>query len=145
MAVNLVIVAAILIAATAFGLVRKRSDGRVRVPRAGGDPLARRLHADDLGGTTLGRRATFLQFSSEMCQPCRATARVLTEVSTQEDGVAHVELDAEQHLDLVRRLGVLRTPTVFVLDRHGTVTGRAAGAMRKAEALTALAAVEAAV
>ena len=33
------------------------------------------------------------------------------------DGVAHVEVDAESHLDLVRRLDVVRTPTVLVAGR----------------------------
>ena len=42
-------------------------------------------------------------------------------------GVAHVEVDAEHHLDLVRRLGVLRTPTVLVLDPQGRITRRAPG------------------
>ena len=31
-------------------------------------------------------------------------------------------------LDVVRRLGVMRTPTTLVLDRHGRELGRAAGA-----------------
>ena len=34
-------------------------------------------------------------------------------------GVTHVEIDAEHHLDLVRRVGVLRTPTTLVLDARG--------------------------
>ena len=41
-------------------------------------------------------------------------------------GVTHVEVDAEHHLDLVRRLGILRTPTTLVLDAAGP-RGRAGG------------------
>jgi hypothetical protein len=54
------------------------------------------------------------------------------------DGVAHVELDAEAHLELVRRLNVVRTPTVLVLDGAGRIVRRAAGAPRKADVIAAL-------
>ena len=138
MAVNFLVVVVILGVAAVFGVLRKRSAGRVRVATA-----AERLHAHELGGA-LGERATFVQFSAEVCQPCRATARVLTDLAGSEPGVAHIELDAERHMALVRRLGVLRTPTVFVLDRDGAIVGRAAGAMRRADALSALDAVGAA-
>jgi hypothetical protein len=52
---------------------------------------------------------------------------VLGEVAERTPGVRHVELDAEQHLDLVRRLDVLRTPTVLVLDGAGRVVARSSG------------------
>jgi hypothetical protein len=54
------------------------------------------------------------------------------------EGVRHIEVDAEAHLDLVRRLRVLRTPTVLVLDAHGAVVRRAAGQPRKADVIAAL-------
>ncbi len=54
------------------------------------------------------------------------------------DGVAHVELDAEAHLELVRRLNVVRTPTVLVLDGAGRVVRRATGAPRKPDVIAAL-------
>jgi len=41
--------------------------------------------------------------------------------------VEHIEIDAESHLDLVRDLKVLSTPTVFVLDADGVVGSRATG------------------
>lgn len=93
-------------------------------------------------GATLGERATLLQFSSAFCAPCRATRRVLTEVAELVPGVAHVEVDAEHHLEAVRRLGVLRTPTTLVLGPDGTEVTRAAGAPRKEQVLSALAAVD---
>ncbi|MEU5209249.1 thioredoxin family protein [Streptomyces sp. NPDC020742] len=89
-------------------------------------------------GAALGERATLLQFSSAFCQPCRATRRTLAEVAGMVDGVAHVELDAEAHLDLVRELKVLRTPTVLVLDADGRIVRRAAGQPRKADVIAAL-------
>lgn len=89
-------------------------------------------------GARLGERATLVQFSSAFCAPCRATRRVLDEVAGLVPGVAHVEIDAEAHLDLVRRLGVVRTPTVLVLDASGRVVRRATGQPRKADVIAAL-------
>ncbi|MER7491604.1 thioredoxin family protein [Streptomyces pharetrae] len=89
-------------------------------------------------GAELGERATLVQFSSAFCAPCRATRRVLGEVAAMVPGVRHVEIDAEARLDLVRRLGVLRTPTVLVLDAGGRVVRRAAGQPRKADVIAAL-------
>ncbi|KQW48536.1 thioredoxin [Nocardioides sp. Root1257] len=86
----------------------------------------------------LGEKATLLQFSSAFCAPCRATRRTLSEVAELVPGVEHLEVDAEHHLELVRRLGILRTPTTLVLDAAGHEVTRAAGAPRKEQVLSAL-------
>lgn len=86
----------------------------------------------------LGERATLVQFSSAFCAPCRATRRVLADVAGMVPGVAHVEIDAEEHLDLVRRLDILKTPTVLVLDADGRIVRRATGQPRKADVIAAL-------
>lgn len=57
-------------------------------------------------GAPLGSRATFVQFSSDFCQPCRRAAVVLRGVAAELPGVAHVELDAEQRHELTRRFGI---------------------------------------
>ena len=131
---GLIVCLAVLAAASAYGMVHRRRDGRVRVRAKDGDE---RLTAADLGGP-LGERATLVQFSSAFCAPCRGTRRVLGEVVGMVDGVRHVELDAEAHLELVRRLNVLKTPTVLVLDARGFVVRRAAGQPRKADVIAAL-------
>lgn len=171
---------AVLIAASTFGLVRRRRDGRLRtvgdpsavsepepkvsvpsgesgtagasgrtgisappnasnVSNAGRSSRPSRtvLDASDIG-EALGERATLVQFSSAFCAPCRATRRILGEVVHMVDGVVHVEIDAEQHLDLVRRLNILRTPTVLVLDGAGRIIRRASGQPRKADVIAAL-------
>jgi thiol-disulfide isomerase/thioredoxin len=102
-----------------------------------GDDHLGRLTAADLG-TELGERATLLQFSSAFCAPCRATRRTLAEVDKLVDGIRHVDLDAESHLELVRRLEILRTPTVLVLDSTGAIVTRASGQPRKADVIAAL-------
>ncbi|MCQ4083349.1 thioredoxin family protein [Streptomyces sp. RB6PN25] len=131
---GLVVCVAVFAAAGIFGLVHRRTDGRTRV-RSKDDGT--RLTAAEIGGA-LGERATLVQFSSAFCAPCRATRRTLAEVAEMVDGVVHVEIDAEAHLDLVRRLSILKTPTVLVLDRNGAVRRRAAGQPRKADVIAAV-------
>ncbi|OKK03395.1 thioredoxin [Streptomyces sp. CB03234] len=97
----------------------------------------RALGAGELGAQ-LGERATLVQFSSAFCQPCRATRRTLAEVAAMVDGVAHVEIDAELHLGLVRELEIVKTPTVLVLDREGRIIRKAVGQPRKADVIVAL-------
>ena len=86
----------------------------------------------------MGERATLVQFSSAFCQPCRATRLLLADVVTDLPGVEHVEIDAEQHLDLVRHLEIRRTPTVFLLDATGAIRKRATGLPRRSEVVAAL-------
>ncbi len=164
MTTGLWLLLAVLVAATAFGLWRRATDGRMRhvaaaepttaalgvpVPLPDGSPevdvhtatpvehAGEVLTADDLG-TALGERATLVQFSTSFCQPCRATRVVLDAVAGGVDGVVHVEVDAESHLDLVRRVDVMRTPTVLVLDAAGRIRKRASGQPRKADVYAAL-------
>jgi thiol-disulfide isomerase/thioredoxin len=131
---GLVVCVVVLAAASAYGVLQRRRSGRVRVR---GRDDGKRLDAEDLGAE-LGERATLVQFSSAFCAPCRATRRVLGEVAGVVPGVAHVEIDAEAHLDLVRRLDILKTPTVLVLDADGRVVRRATGQPRKADVIAAL-------
>ncbi|GAA1439270.1 hypothetical protein GCM10009641_46590 [Mycobacterium cookii] len=110
-------------------------EGRRPVTRAPGAELVAAM------GEQLGERATLLQFSSAFCAPCRATRRVLSEVTDLVEGVRHVEVDAEHHLDATRALGILRTPTTVVLDATGTEVTRATGAPSRDQVLSALARV----
>lgn len=128
-----------LVLATGFGLWRAVRDGRFRgthevrgalSPEATEDRPVSVLHGADIEHE-LGERATLLQFSSAFCAPCRVTRRVLAEVAEIVPGVVHVEIDAEHHLDLVRRLGVTRTPTTLILDAHGSEVSRASGAPQR--------------
>ncbi|MGH3490167.1 MAG: TlpA family protein disulfide reductase [Actinopolymorphaceae bacterium] len=143
-----------LTVATLLGVAKRRYDGRFRgaggsgpagagstepsgtgsVPASHGEVVT----AADLGGD-LGDRATLVQFSSAFCAPCRATRQLLRDVADKEAGVAYVEVDAESHLDLVRRFRVMRTPTVFVLDAGGQIVVRASGQPRRPDVTAALA------
>jgi thiol-disulfide isomerase/thioredoxin len=131
---GLVVCVVVLAVASAYGVLHRRRSGRVRVR---GRDDGKRLGVAELG-EELGARATLVQFSSAFCAPCRATRRVLGEVAGMIPGVTHVELDAEDNLDLVRRLDILKTPTVLVLDADGNVVRRATGQPRKADIIAAL-------
>ena len=110
--------------------------------RPGARPARPPEEVSVLAGTSYderrGERGTLLQFSSAFCAPCRATRRTLADVARVVPGVTHVEVAAEQHLDLVRDLGVLRTPTTLVLDAEGRELTRATGAPRARQVLAAL-------
>jgi thiol-disulfide isomerase/thioredoxin len=133
--------------ALGFGLFRAVTDGRFRgTHRVHGaepeEPSEGEAATSVLDGTPwsdqLGERATLLQFSSAFCAPCRAARRVLGEVAASTPGVAHIEVDAEHHLDVVRRLGILRTPTTLVLSADGAEVTRASGAPTRGQVLAAL-------
>ena len=149
----------VLAVATVFGLWFKRTSGRITdrpttaaassgvIPARDDDPPAD-IESDEsspraaalaaaLDGR-LGERATMVQFSSAFCQPCRATRRILEEVTVLVPGVSHVEIDAEENLDLVRTLDIRRTPTVLFLDATGAVRKHASGQPRKADVIAAL-------
>lgn len=141
---GLIVSVCALAVATALGVAWKQRNGRIAQvigqPEVAAVPEAVPLTQADIGAA-LGSRATLVQFSSAFCAPCRATRQVLTDVAGLMDGVAHVEIDAESRLDLVRRLDVRRTPTTLVLGPDGQVTHRASGQPRKADVIAALGAV----
>jgi len=96
------------------------------------------LTATDLG-TALGTRATFVQFSAQTCASCPQVRRVLSSLADAEAGVVHVDLASEDHMDLVRRFSVFRTPTVLLLDPSGAVHSRTSGPLHADRAVAALA------
>ena len=165
MGTGLTIVVIAVVLALGFGLYRARTDGRFKnapgqlverpdeVVELRGAPATsgRRDHPaapavgaawaavlEALPDAQLGERATLLQFSSAFCAPCRATRTILGDVADVVPGVVHLEVDAEHHLELVRALDVLRTPTTLILDASGSEATRASGAPRKEAVLSAL-------
>ena len=142
-----VVLLAAVVLALGFGAYRAAFDGRFRGThrvRGSVEPVAPVEATWDVisslgaGGGGLGERATLVQFSTAFCAPCRATRRILSDVAQLVPGVAHVEIDAEHHLALVRRLGIMRTPTTLILDAGGHEGTRAAGAPTKEQVLAAL-------
>lgn len=112
---------------TALGLAWRNSQGRVR--RTDGRTVVR---AADLPGVKrLAPGATLLQFSTEVCAPCRATRRLLGDVASGRGDVDHVDLDLTHRPDLASRFNILQTPTTLILDRNGVVRARIGGAPRR--------------
>ncbi|MFM1787411.1 MAG: hypothetical protein RL228_1361 [Actinomycetota bacterium] len=124
----------ILIAASAFGLYRRWNEGRAKVDNRHVIVTEKQI------GAPLGEKATLLQFSSAFCAPCRTTKVVLAKTASIIEGVNHIEIDAESHLELVRELEISRTPTTLILDKNGMVRNRAVGVPRQDELISVLAA-----
>jgi Thioredoxin len=133
------VAAGVLAAASAVGAWLRRSSGRVRPAAASaGTPNEPAMLPDGLGRDP-DAAATLVLFSSAFCAPCRVTRRVCAEVAGLLDGVHHVEVDAESHLDAVRALGIWRTPTVLVVDAAGRVVQRGTGVPTRAQVIAAVA------
>lgn len=134
---GVVVVVVVLAAATAFGWWRRRRDGRLRPVDAPGPGQA----PDSSPLAALGVRpgvVTLVQFSAPVCAPCRATRRLLEEIRGTVEGIAQVEVDVEERLDLARELDVWRTPTVLVVDAAGRIVQRASGVPAKDEIIAAV-------
>lgn len=150
MSAGLLVLVLAVVATAAIGIWRATHDGRFHGRRSPGDtdvstatdaapvPTAWDSVAASVPDVAPGPVGTLVQFSSAFCAPCRATRRVLGEVAQVVPGVAHVEVDAEQHLELTRTLGILRTPTTLVLDAAGREVSRAGGVPGKPQVIAAL-------
>ncbi len=129
---------AVLAAASVFGIWFRHTRGEFRRKKTVDGP---RLTSDQIG-IALGERVTMVQFSSAFCSPCRATRVLLEQMVQTMPDVAYAHIDAESHLELVRQLNILSTPTTLFLNRDGTEVGRAMGTPKRSQVLTAVAAVQ---
>jgi thiol-disulfide isomerase/thioredoxin len=137
-------VGTVLVAGVAFGIWRRRRDGRLAGPadKSKDQNMTDGVRLEPALLARLGVKpapATLLQFSTAFCAPCRAVRRVSAEVADLLPGVRHVEVDAESHLDEVRELGIWRTPTLLILDAEGREVRRATGVPTKPHLIAALA------
>jgi thiol-disulfide isomerase/thioredoxin len=112
------------------GLVWKARTGRANLVKSGEIVDLGKLEATKGGQrvSKYGRKATFVQFSTEVCSQCRQTARFLSEVEGKHSDVLHVEVDVTNRLDVAAQFKVLQTPTILVLDSTGRVKARIGGA-----------------
>jgi thiol-disulfide isomerase/thioredoxin len=130
----------VLVAVALVGLLRWRKDGRLKAVAASSPtPVPPDLAVlQGIGFVADEADVTFVQFSSAFCSPCRATRAILGDVAATVGGVRHLEVDAESHLEAVRALHILKTPTTLVVDRTGVIVQRAAGQPRKADVVAAV-------
>jgi thioredoxin-like negative regulator of GroEL len=125
----------VLALASAYGIWHKRTRGKIVVKSDKG------LITAEMIGAQLGRRVTLLQFSSAFCGPCRATRLLIEDVTANMSEVAHVEIDAEANLELVRQLDIRSTPTTLFINGAGREIGRAVGAPKRDQVIQAIAAI----
>ena len=129
--------AIVLVAATGFGIWYQRTRGEFRKKKTVNGP---KLTAA-IVGTELGSRATMVQFSSAFCTPCRATKVLLEDMVKTMPDVHYAHIDAESHLELVRKLDIRSTPTTLFLNGAGVEVGRAMGTPKRAQVQAAISAI----
>jgi thiol-disulfide isomerase/thioredoxin len=128
----LFVVLGLVAVATLVGLALRWLQGRVRSTERGTVVTASELPFD----VTFGAGATLLQFSTDVCSPCRATHKVLHGIANEygteskKDAVAHVDLNLTHRPDLAKHFNIMQTPTTFILDGRGVVRARIGGAVR---------------
>ena len=127
----------VLISATGFGLWYQRTRGEFRKKKTVNGPQL----TPAIIGSELGSRATMVQFSSAFCTPCRATKALLVDMVKTLPDVRYAHIDAESHLELVRKLDIRSTPTTLFLNADGVEVGRAMGTPKRAQVEAALAAI----
>jgi len=132
MLVRAIALVALLVVATLAYLWWNRRQGVVRQVEIPGA-----LTPADLGAAR-GARATLVQFSTPMCAKCPPTKALLVRIAAEYPGVVHTDIDAEQRLDLARRLDIMRTPTTLLLDADGVVVARMNGAPNESQVRSAL-------
>ncbi len=115
----------VIAVASALGLIWRATTGRVHGAR--GETV---VSVGELADAAAGSGATLLQFSTEVCAPCRTTHTVLGRLADQLDGVAHVDVDVTHRPDLANRFNLLQSPTTLILDSRGVVRARIGGAPR---------------
>lgn len=126
------IVGGVVLLAALLGVLWKTTTGRARAAR--GESFA----PGELPGVDRFEPATLVQFSTEFCATCPGTRRFLQQVAGERGGIAHYDIDLTTRPELAKRLRILQTPTVFVLDRDGRLVGRFGGAPRRADLFAVL-------
>lgn len=129
------IVIAVVVVSSLLGFMRIRTDGTVRSHKPGSYVTSDQL------GHEIGTAATFIQFSSPYCQPCKATHDMVSKLIADKPTVAHVDLQVADHLNMVNQLSVMRTPTTVLINGKGHIEYRVEGAPRPGELADALAKV----
>ncbi|ORA14611.1 thioredoxin family protein [Mycobacterium arosiense] len=132
---TVVVIIAVLAAATLAGWLLTRRSGTIREVDAGPD-----VDADaDIAALGLSRSGpTVVHFSAPWCGPCDRVRRVVEQVCEDLDDVAHVEIDLDANPDAARRYAVLSLPTTLIFDGAGRQRYRTSGVPNAADLRSAL-------
>jgi len=130
---RIAVIGFLVLSALAIGSFWKIRTGRAKLVRSGELVDLSKLKAFKAGVpvTSFGETATLLQFSTEVCSVCNATARLYAELEKTSTGVRHIEVDITHRMDLAAHFSIMQTPTTLILDKHGMVKARIGGALRQ--------------
>jgi len=121
---SLPLLALILLLASVIGIYYRMRNGVIRKKR--------RTHIGEAEfAGSYGKRATILQFSTSFCSQCRAAKSLISDTVKDHRDISYFEIDAESHLELVRRVDIRSTPTTLFLDKDGYEIARATGAPKR--------------
>ena len=116
--------------ASLFGLWHKLNQGSIK--SAKNHP---NFSSDFSKYGQLGSSGTLVQFSTQFCSICPASKEVLKQISNQYKNLEFIEIDAEANLELTKKLAILTTPTVLILDERGEEVARFSGKPNKIKIL----------
>lgn len=116
--------------ASVAGIFWKATSGKARLVRSGEQVDLSKLDAKRAGKavTSFGKKATLLQFSTEVCSSCIQTSKLYGEIEKDFPGVSHIEVDITNRLNLAAHFNIMQTPTTLILDKSGMVRSRIGGA-----------------
>lgn len=138
--IEIVILAAVVLAAVAVGLLLRRNQGRVR-PATLDPETAQRARLLGAAGV-LGAGPAVLHFSADWCGPCDAVRRVVAgvtaDLSDSPNAPRDIEIDIDADPALAKELNVLSLPTTFVFDAAGKERFRISGVPKAGDLRTAL-------
>ncbi len=121
----------LLALATGIGFRLRATQGRIKQKKG------LQISSSEIG-TSLGERATVVQFSTSFCSSCRAAKVLISDEVSKQIDIKYVEIDAESNLELVRRLDIRSTPTTLFLDKKGFEIARAVGAPKRDQIIAAI-------
>ena len=124
------LIASVLALVVTAGLLIRWRSGKAKAITSGDAVDLAELAAIKDGAlvTEFGKSTTLLQFSSEVCSACRATAKLYSQLEQTTDGLLHIEVDVTRRVDLANKYNILQTPTTLILDSRGRVKSRIGGA-----------------
>ncbi len=121
----------LLALATGIGFRLRATQGRIKQKKG------LQISSSEIG-TSLGQRATVVQFSTSFCSSCRAAKVLISDEVSKQIDIKYVEIDAESNLELVRKLDIRSTPTTLFLDKKGFEIARAVGAPKRDQIIAAI-------
>ena len=127
MLLRLVVVLALLGVAAAMGAWWRARQGHLRVVDAPTAPRVEPSELTALGFDVEATGTTALLLSSPTCSTCVSVRRLLDDLAVTRRDLQWTDVDVTGRPELAERFGVLRLPTVLLLEPDGHLVARASG------------------